>query len=70
MASDSLSSELKSRIRQALFDMHRDPDGKKIIDELMIDRFVSPRDEWYDSIRQINQKLASMEIEPHAAAQP
>ena len=70
VASDSLSSELKSRIRQALFDMHLDPNGKKIIDELMIDRFVSPRDEWYDSIRNINSKLASMEKEPHAAAQP
>ncbi len=70
VASDSLSSELKFRIRQALFDMHRDPNGKKIIGELMIDRFVSPRDEWYDSIRKINLKLASMEKEPNAAAQP
>ena len=37
------------------------PDGKKIISELMIERFVNPRDEWYDSIRNINLKLAALE---------
>jgi phosphonate transport system substrate-binding protein len=70
VASNSLSSELKQRIRQALFDMHQDSNGRKIISELMIDRFVNPRDEWYDSIRKINLKLATMEKEPNAAAQP
>ena len=70
VASGSLSSKLKKQIRQALFDMHRDPQGRKIISELMIDRFVNPRDEWYDSIRMINLKLASMEKKANAAAQP
>jgi phosphonate transport system substrate-binding protein len=67
VASKSLSFDLRSRIRQELFDMHQDPIGKKIISELMIDRFVNPRDEWYDSIRNINLKLASLEKETHAA---
>jgi phosphonate transport system substrate-binding protein len=70
VASKSLAFNLKAQIRQALFDMHQDPVGRKIISELMIDRFVSPRDEWYDSIRRINLKLASLEKEPHAAPQP
>ena len=70
VASGSLSFELKTRIRQALFEMHQDPNGRKIISQLMIDRFVQPRDEWYDSIRKINFKLASMEREPDVAAQP
>jgi phosphonate transport system substrate-binding protein len=69
VASKSLSNDLKGDIRQALFDMHQDPSGKKIISELMIDRFVSPRDEWYDSIRNINRQLASLEKEPDAASQ-
>jgi phosphonate transport system substrate-binding protein len=51
VASKSLSFEVKTSIRQALFDIHTDPHGRKIISELMIDRFVNPRDEWYDSIR-------------------
>ena len=61
VASKALSFEIKTRIRKALFEMHQDPRGKKIIGELMIDRFVNPRDEWYDSIRKINSKLASLE---------
>jgi phosphonate transport system substrate-binding protein len=70
VASKTLSLELKTRIRQALFEMHRDPQGRKIISELMIDRFVTPRDEWYDSIRKINSELASLEKETHAATEP
>ena len=70
VASKSLSSELKSQIRQALYGMHQDPNGKKIISELMIDRFVSPRDEWYDSIRNINLQLALLEKESNATTQP
>ena len=61
VASKSLPFEIKTRIRRALFDMHQDPNGEKIISELMIDRFVNPRDEWYDSIRNMNLKLASLE---------
>ena len=41
---------MKERIRQLLFDMHRDPEGKKTLDEIMIDRFLAPREEWYNSI--------------------
>ena len=67
VASKSLTFDLRSRIRRELFNMHHDPNGKKIISELMIDRFVNPRDEWYDSIRNINLKLASLEKETHAA---
>jgi len=70
VASKSLSSELRTHIRQVLFDMHRDPQGRKIFSELMIDRFVNPRDEWYDSIRKINLKLALLEKETNAATQP
>jgi len=27
----------------------------------MIDKFIVPKDKWYDSIRKINQELASLE---------
>jgi len=56
VASRSLTPELKQRLRQILLAMHRDPEGQKILQELMIERFLEPRDEWYDSIRKI--KLA------------
>jgi phosphonate transport system substrate-binding protein len=70
VASKSLILELKTLIRQELFAMHRDPEGQKILNELLIDRFISPRDEWYDSIRKINLNLATLNQESHATAKP
>jgi phosphonate transport system substrate-binding protein len=61
VASSFLASDLKNRIRQVLFSMHRDPGGQNILNELMIDRFTSTQDAWYDSIRNIELKLASLE---------
>lgn len=58
VASGHLSRESQARIRELLFTMHLDPEGKKILDELMIDRFIPARDEWYDSVRQMHQSLA------------
>jgi phosphonate transport system substrate-binding protein len=60
VASKFISFELKDRIRQLFFEMHLDPRGQKILNELMIDRFLEPRDEWYDSIRQMDLKIALM----------
>jgi len=61
VASGFLASDLKNRVRQVLFSMHRDPRGQKILNELMIDRFTPTRDAWYDSIRNIELKIASLE---------
>jgi phosphonate transport system substrate-binding protein len=57
VASSKLSSALKKRIRQVLVLMHQDDAGKKILAELMIDRFVRPEDEWYNSIREMDRKM-------------
>jgi phosphonate transport system substrate-binding protein len=61
VASKSLTLESKALIRQELFAMHQDPEGQKILNELLIDRFINPRDEWYDSIRKIYLNLASLD---------
>jgi phosphonate transport system substrate-binding protein len=61
VASPFLASELKHRIRRALFTMHSDPRGQEILEELMIDRFTPTQDAWYDSIRNIELKIASLE---------
>jgi phosphonate transport system substrate-binding protein len=68
----NFNPELKERIRKFLFSMHQDPEGKKILGELMIDRFIAPREEWYDSIRQIEQKLTLSlgDTTSHAFVQP
>ncbi len=56
VASKTLPTEVKEPIRQLLYSMHQDDKGRKILDQLMIDRFVDPRDEWYDSIRDMSRK--------------
>jgi len=61
VASNSIPSELMTKIRRLLFSMHQDTQGKAILKELMIDKFIVPKDKWYDSIRKINLELASME---------
>ena len=61
VASNSIPPELMTKIRRLLFSMHQDPQGKTILKELMIDKFIVPKDKWYDSIRKINQELASLE---------
>jgi phosphonate transport system substrate-binding protein len=40
--------------------MHEDPKGKQILGELMINRFTEAQDDWYDSIRQMELKVASL----------
>jgi phosphonate transport system substrate-binding protein len=58
VASHSLPPELKEPVQKLLLAMHEDPEGQKILRELMIDRFVAPQEQWYDSIRQLEQKVA------------
>ena len=50
VASAHLSNQMKAHIRSLLLEMHLDPDGKKILDELMIDGFIAPIEECYDPI--------------------
>jgi phosphonate transport system substrate-binding protein len=61
---------LKDRIRQFLLSMHEDPKGQKILSELMIDRFIEPREQWYQTIRNMKQNVASLIYGPHAVSKP
>jgi len=66
VASKDLSSESKGRIRQVLFSMHQDPEGKKILAELMIDRFIAPQEEWYDNLRKMYRQVEGVKDKPNA----
>ncbi|MBI5248716.1 MAG: phosphate/phosphite/phosphonate ABC transporter substrate-binding protein [Desulfomonile tiedjei] len=55
VASNRLPEDVKGRVRNLLFSLHNHDEGKKILDQLMIDRFVEPQDNWYDSIRQMQK---------------
>ena len=49
VASGRLNDDVRSKIRELMLSMHTDPEGKRILDNLLIDRFVAPREEWYQS---------------------
>jgi phosphonate transport system substrate-binding protein len=57
VASSHLSYQMKERIRSLLFKMHQDPEGKKILDELMIDGFIAPKEECYDPILAMKKNM-------------
>jgi len=50
VSSSRLPSQTKERMRDLLFNMHQDPQGKKILEKLMIDRFIPPIEGCYDPI--------------------
>ncbi|MGV7224544.1 MAG: phosphate/phosphite/phosphonate ABC transporter substrate-binding protein [Nitrospinales bacterium] len=57
VASSHLLDQMKDRIRGLLTNMHREPEGKKILDELMIDSFISPKEESYDPILAMKENM-------------
>jgi len=68
VVSKDMPAQQKELIRQLLFSMHLDSEGKKILNELMIDRFVVPKEEWYDPIRRMKQNLNQAEKTAHATS--
>ena len=61
VAATQLPMVLKVDIKRVMHSMHTDPEGKTILEKLMIDRFTEPREEWYEPVRRmialVNPKL-------------
>lgn len=53
----SLAPEIKQRLRAELLAMAQDPEGRRILDALMIEAFVPANSAWYDSIRRLREGL-------------
>jgi len=47
VVSNALDPSIKKSIARVVMSMHEDPQGAVILSELMIDRFVEPKPEWY-----------------------
>lgn len=60
VASRYVPADLKERVREIVLAMHEDPEGRQILRNLSIDRFIAPREEWYDSIRQLERRVAEL----------
>lgn len=52
-----IDSTLKAKIRGILLNMHKDEEGRKILAEIHIDRFIVPNDSDYDSVREMMRWL-------------
>ena len=59
VASSQLPNQMKEQIRELLYNMHQDSDGKNILNELMIDRFIAPKTHSYNPILEMNKDLKS-----------
>ena len=57
VAAKYLTPKIKEKARDLFLDMHQDPKGRSILKELMIDRFVSPKDTWYQPVRDMKKQL-------------
>lgn len=60
VVSRHLPAAEREKLQQALLTMHQDPEGKKILAELLIDRFLPLQEEWYEPIRSMNRRLTRL----------
>ena len=56
---ENLDVELKKQLKQIVFSIHEDSIGKRILDRLLIDKFVEGSDRDYDGIRKIMYEVAN-----------
>ncbi len=53
VVSSGIDPEIKNRLRKIFLGLHEDEKSKKILDKMMIDKFVVVSDSQYDSIREM-----------------
>ena len=59
-----LDAGLKQQLRSVFLEMDRDPQGKAILHDLLIDRFVVPDDSIYDGVREMRSYLSEHGLGP------
>lgn len=53
----SMNQRLKNKLKAIFLSIHKTPEGKKILENLMIDRFIKGDDKMYDSVRELQNFL-------------
>jgi len=59
VASHVMEDTQRAKLQGILLKMHENAQGKSILQALLIDRFILPKDDWYSSIRSMHQALSS-----------
>lgn len=57
VVSKALDPGMKSTLRKMILSMHMNPEGKRILDELMIDYFAVPESEWYEPVKVMLERV-------------
>jgi phosphonate transport system substrate-binding protein len=70
VASARLPDDVKSKIRSLILSLHQEPEGKRILEKLLIDRFVAPQEEWYEPARAMIAGLPDTPRDHHATQKP
>ncbi len=56
-----LDVETKEKLKKIFLDIYKDDAGRKILQGMMIERFVTINDAAYDTVRQLRKRVADME---------
>ncbi len=55
-----IDPKLKEKVKNIFLNMHNDPAGKAILDGIMVDKFIVPKDSDYNSVREMDQWVSSL----------
>lgn len=53
----ALDPKMKTALQNMILSMHEDPEGKRILDQLMIDYFAPPDPAWYAPVKAMLEKI-------------
>jgi phosphonate transport system substrate-binding protein len=70
VASAQLKSGVRLNIQELMLSMHTDPEGRRILEKLLIDRFVAPQEQWYEPARAMIAGLPGTPGGSHATPKP
>jgi len=70
VASRFFPEDARRHVAEALLSMHEDPEGRRILEGLRIERFMSPPKSWYEKFDRIGTMLAFVEEKVHGFEKP
>jgi len=70
VASKNFPEERRRQTRDLLLSMHLDAEGRRILGGLLIDRFVIPPADWFQSVEEIQEMVSSLKEGDHGSEKP
>ena len=70
VASRDFPQEKRKQIGEILLSMHLEAEGRQILRELMIDRFIVPPADWFENTREIQKRMAVLKEKAHGTKKP